>query len=337
MKITTNQLTGEYLQFHCENKNGFFVDILNLGGIIQRIVLQNGRDVVLGYDSPGEYLKNTCYFGAVIGPFANRISNGEFVLDDEKYILKKNDGENSLHSGSTGLHQKVFFHEIHDNSLILRTNCEHLEGGFPGNREIEIHYKVGDDDSLSLEYRAISDKNTVFNLTNHSYFNLSGETDCLNHEMRINSDYFTENDEKNIPTGEIVSVENSPLDFRFIKRIGKEIDNSTSLMKNPRGYDHNYILSKEKTMKTVAEVSCQDVEMYVTTDCPCMQFCTGNFITDHKEKNGSNYGKRSGFCLETGVYQNNMNINSFPTEIIGQKDIWQYETIFTFQCKESVK
>lgn len=167
-------------------------------------------------------------------------------------------------------------------------------------------------------------------MTNHSYFNFNGCCDCLSHDLQIEADFFTLNDENSLPTGEILSVENTPLDFREMKKIGEEIEDSASFMKNPKGYDHNFVINQKNEIKKVAEVRVKDVSMSVFTDCPCMQFYTGNFITEHQGKNGAIYGNRSGFCFETGVYPNNMNVPTFSTEVVEDDKIWQYKTVFTF-------
>lgn len=335
MIITLQQLEEDYMLCHCENQQGFAVDILNLGGIVQNITLPNGKEMVLGYDTPQEYLNHCYYFGATIGPFANRISNANYSLHGVNYPLEKNQGEHCLHSGSTGLHQKIFDVKIEGDCLLLHTTLPHLEGGFSGNRNIELRYHVDEENLFTIEYRGSSDKDTIFNLTNHSYFHLGGGYgDCLSHTMEIASQQFTLNNGESVPTGEILPVENTPLDFRVAKEIGADISSPLEIMTQCGGYDHNFILDNQQEFQKVAIATCGDVSMTLFSDCPCMQFYTGNFIDTHIGKKRSVYHKRSGFCLETGDFPNGINTPTFPSNITKAGDIWQYKTGFQFSWKD---
>lgn len=331
MKITTETICPEYTRYHCENHQGFSVDVLNLGGIIQRITLPDGTDVVLGYDQPEEYLHNTFYFGATIGPYANRIQGASFQVGGETYPLAKNNGEHCLHSGPNGLHQKNFLGEIRWDRLVLSQEITQEECGFPGVLQVEIHYILGEDNSLTLEYHAKSSEDTYVNLTNHSYFNLDGVAEspcCLSHVMTLHADEFTQNNQENIPTGVISSVAETPLDFRNPKTIGQDIRDG--FLASPKGYDHNYILHQNKENKEIARVQGTKTTMVVRTNSPCVQFYTGNFITPHLGKSGVSYGENSGFCLETGVYPDGMHQSDFPSPLLKAGDLWQYQTSFHF-------
>lgn len=332
MNVEIKELSQPYLQFRCQNSQGFFVDILNLGGIIQRIVLPSGEDMVLGYENPTDYLNYPYYMGAMIGPYANRISNASFVLNKKKYELEKNNGNHNLHSGSTGIHQKILDYEVNSDSLVLKTVIYQGEGGFVGGLELRIIYRVGEDNSLSITYQGTADVESPINLTNHSYFNLNTDkSTCLNHEVQIFAESFTENDPENIPTGEFCSVENTALDFRESKTIGRDIH--SDYLQNPMGYDHNYIINKEKTSKTVAIIQGDTVKMRVDSNFPCMQFYTANFLKSHLGKNETMYGKHSGFCLETGGYPNAINQARFPSCVLLSNEEWEYNTTFCFEKK----
>lgn len=338
MNIQCNPLSGDYIQFHCSNEQGFSVDILNLGGIIQKITLPNGSDVVLGYDDPQEYLKNSCYFGAIIGPYVNRVSNAEIRIHDQIYALDKNDGNNNLHGGDSGFHQKIFRHRVEEDTLILETTSPHLEGGFPGNLEVEVHYKLEEDCSFSIEYFAKADEDTVVNLTSHSYFNLSTPyRTCRYQELQLFAETFTVNDKEGIPTGEIKSVEGTPLDFRTGKNLGDDLDSKLALMTNPSGYDHNFIVNDIKTMKTIAIAKGSSANLTVESNAPCVQLYTGNFIPAHDGKNKVLYRKHSGFCLETACYPNAINLPSFPDDVLKAGDVWNYKTIYRFESKEKTE
>ncbi len=336
MNIVPETLTSNYQVFHCSTENGMKMDVLNLGGIIQRLILPNGVDVVLGYDTPEEYVKQSFYLGTAIGPYANRIENACFTLNQTTYTLEKNNGANTLHSGSGGLHSQIFSHTIEKDRLILTHLCTQENCGFPHQLLIEIHYILREDSSLTLEYKAKPTHDTYVNLTNHSYFNLNGTKDtpsCLNHSMTLFADSFTVNDPQCIPTGEISSVETTPLDFRTEKAIGKDIFHPS--MADFKGYDHNYIVNSSKTYQQIAKIQGEKAIMEVLTDCPCVQFYTANFITPHQGKSEVTYDAQSGFCLETGVYPNAMHIPSFPSPLVKAGETWHYQTTFQFHVVPS--
>lgn len=334
MNIEIVELGNDFVSYVCTNDVGFIVKILNLGGIIQSIVLPTGEDVVLGYETPEEYLQHHYYMGATIGRYANRIGNARFTLNGMTYLLDENDGKHCLHGGDQGLHTKLFQHRIVGDTLVLYRKLPKGEDGFPGNLQVEIHYQLADDNTLNLEYFVKTDEDTIVNLTNHSYFNLDGVNavgDCLSHILHLESEMVTVNDKENIPTGEKQNVEGTPLDFNKPKEIGADIEDES--LENPRGYDHNFIINGDESMKQFATVEGKLCNMVVSTDCPCVQFYTGNFIESHPGKYGVTYGKRAGFCLETGMYPNSINVLSFADAILKAGKLWNYKTQFQFLLK----
>ncbi|MFI3253202.1 MAG: aldose epimerase family protein [Eubacteriales bacterium] len=334
MKITEKNLNADVNAFVLENSKGFSVEIWTLGAIIQSIKLPSGEDVVLGYDSPEAYQKESCFFGTAVGPYANRISGAMFSLNGKTYHLEDNDGGNNLHSGSTGLHTKIFTAELVENALVLSTSLPHLEGGFPGELSVKITYALSEENSLSILYTATSTEDTIVNLTNHSYFNLDGHDSlCLKNKLQIFADEFTFNNENNVPTGDILALNGTPLDFREMKEIGRDIGAEDINLINAGGYDHNYIINEEKVLKEFAVAEGSLAVMRAFTTCPCVQLYTGNFIGTHQGKEGVTYKKHSGFCLETGVYPNAINEPNFPSAVLLAGDTWQHETVFQFQIK----
>lgn len=334
MKITENDLGNGIKSYLCSNSAGFTVDILNFAGIIRSIKLPKGGDVVLGYDDPQQYPSTPGYFGALIGPYANRISNASFQLSGKTYELEANNGKNNLHSGSTGLHTKIFQAKITPDALILSTTLPHLEGGFPGNLEVEVHYKVSEENALTLAYFAKTDEDTIVNLTNHVYFNLDGGGNpCLDNYLQMTAQEFTVNNQEALPTGEIRSVSGTAMDFRQGKNLGVDIDSPDENIQIASGFNHNYIINREKTKKEFATAEGKLAKMRVSSNSPCVQLYSGQFIVAHTGKNNTKYGKHSGFCLETGVYPNAINQENFPSPVVKAGETWSYETTFTFEEK----
>lgn len=331
-------LSGESVyQYSLINSKNTIVNVLNYGGIIKNIIIQvaNGqKDLVLGYDNLCDYESDTYYFGAIIGRNSNRIKNAEFKLGRKKYTLEKNDGNNNLHSGSEGFHKRVWNSSISDNSLILKYTSPNGEEGFPGNLTVTVEYTLNDDNELKLKYTAKSDRDTVVNLTNHSYFNLDGQIsdDILNHELKINANSITEINNEYIPTGRIINVKATPFDFNSPKKIGERINSESKQMVYGNGYDHNYVLNGSG-MRTVAEVTSKKskITLTVKTDMPCMQFYSGNFLDKVVNgKYGKVYTKRGGFCLEAQRYPDAVNIISFPTSILLKGQEYESCTIYKF-------
>lgn len=328
------------------NKNNMTVKLTDLGAAIIDIVVpdKNGAmvDVNLGYDTPQEYLDNTCFFGAVIGRSGNRIDKGRFTIDGKTYQLAVNDNENNLHSGPDGYQKRrwdVKSASEAANSITFALNSPDGDQGYPGNFQVTVTYTLTDDNELKLHYEGVCDADTTANMTNHTYFNLSGHDSGIMEDqiMMIPADYFTAiRDGQAIPTGEYAPVEGTPMDFRTAKPIGRDIEADFEQMKFVGGYDHNYVIAKEAgTMRKMAEVYSEKtgIVMEAFTDCCGMQFYAGNCITDHKGKGGAFYTRRDGFCLESQYYPNSINQEGFDSPLLKAGEKYETETIYKFSVK----
>lgn len=328
------------------NVQGMQVSIITYGGIITSILMPDKKgkmeDIVLGYDNLADYEKNNPYFGAIIGRYGNRIANGRFNLDGKQYDLAKNNGKNHLHGGLKGFDKVIWKAESSTSKgeaiLTLRYSSKDGEEGYPGNLNSKVIYRLTDDNELKIQYEAETDKKTIVNLTQHSYFNLSGDpkTTILDHELKLNADGYLPVDETFIPLGNIAPVKNTPFDFTQAKLIGKDIQAEDEQIKRGLGYDHCWVLnSREKGRKLAAVVEHKKSGrlMEVYTDQPGIQFYTGNFLDGTnpiKNQNGT-YGHRSGLCLETQHFPDSPNQPNFPTVILNPGEKYQTETIFKFK------
>lgn len=337
----------EVYLFSLSNSNGIKVDITNYGGIIVSIFVPNRNgvfdDIVLGYDQLDEYLKKSPYFGALIGRCANRIENSEFGLNGKKYDLYRNDGSNHLHGGLKGFDKAVWETEVveRDGSESLQLTYRSMDGeeGYPGNLDVTVVYTLTYDNALKIDYFAVSDKDTVVNLTNHTYFNLSGHAsgDILKHRLMINADKFTAINKECIPTGEIRSVKGTPMDFTKLKQIGDGILSGYEQIVCGGGYDHNWVLntsgeSHEKAVELVDENSGRVMEVYTTK--PGIQFYSGNFLNGSEVgKGGAVYNKRNGLCLETQYFPNALKCKHFTSPILRAGKEYRHTTIYKFLVK----
>lgn len=327
--------------FRILNKHGNYIDVLNYGGTVKSIVVhdKNGNlvDVCLGYNTIDEYEENDGYLGAIVGRHANRIKEGKFELNGKEYQLATNDRGNHLHGGNEGFDKHMWDYSINCNSLMLMRTSKHLEEGYPGNLIIKVDYEFNDNNELIISYEAISDCDTVVNLTNHSYFNLNGEQTetILNHTLNLQASYYTENDENCLPTGTILPVENSPFDFKISKKIGDDIENNHIQLKYGLGYDHNYILDSKENMKHAGYLYGDEsnIKMDIYTTCPAIQFYSGNVLSDRMGKYGTKYNKYSGLCLETQYYPNSLEHKNFPSVILKKEDIFKEKTIYKFSIE----
>lgn len=318
----------EVFKYTLKNDNGVKLIVTDLGASIVSIIVPDKegkmRDVVLGYDTPLEYQKNTCYFGATIGPNANRIANARCVIEGKTYELEANDNENNLHSGSNGLHSVVWdVEEISEKNIIIFSHQgRNLEQGFPGDMLSKITYQLTEKNEVVVKFEAQSDNTSVANFTNHVYFNLSGHDSgsIENHDLKIYSKSYTPViDSKAIPTGEIQLVKDTPLDFCEMKKIGRDINQNFEQLSLVGGYDHNYVLDNAKReLKLVAKAKSEEtgISMIVYADSVGIQFYSGNFIYNQKGKNGVEYNKRQGFCLEPQYFPNSINESLFDSPII---------------------
>jgi aldose 1-epimerase len=331
--------------FSLKNNNGIEVKITNYGGIITSIITpdKNGNfsDIVLGFETLDEYLAGHPYFGAIIGRYCNRIKNGTFILNGIQYNLAKNDGDNHLHGGLKGFDKVLWDFNIKKDGekelLELSYLSKDMEEGYPGNLQVKVTYSLNNNNELKIEYIAKTDKDTIINLTNHSYFNLSDEETILNHELKIYADYFTPIDSSLIPTGELLSVNNTPFDFTDFELIGKRIDYDNEQLKYGNGYDHNFVLNKKDNSLTLAaelfsKVSGRFLQVFTTE--PAIQFYSGNFLDGTiKGKNQKVYTRRSGLCLETQHYPDSPNKINFPSVILKSNHEYKQITIFKFGVK----
>jgi aldose 1-epimerase len=329
--------------YRLTNANGMEVMISNYGATIVSLVVadKNGKkdDVVLGYDSIQGYYNGGSYFGCVAGRYANRIANGQFKLDGVTYNLAKNNGPNSLHGGSRGFDKVVWDASQDDNGLTLTYTSKDGEEGYPGNLTVTVRYRLRNDNSLHIDYAATTDKATVLNVTNHTYFNLEGQGqgNILDHEIMINADGFTPVDSTLIPVGEVRKVAGTPFDFTSPHKIGERInDTSDQQIKYGLGYDHNFALNGETgTMKLAARVQApiSGRVMEVNTTEPGVQFYTGNFLNGSEKGKGSVYGHRTGFCLETQHFPDSPNQPSFPSTVLKPGEEYKSTTVFKFTAK----
>lgn len=288
-------------------------------------------DVCLGYETLAEYEHNDGCMGAVVGRFANRIGGASFELDGVRYLLAKNDGENHLHGGPRGFDKRVWQAETAGEALTFSRVSPHGEEGYPGTLQVRVACGW-DGRRLSLRYRAETDLPTVLNLTNHSYFNLAGGGNILSHRLEIDADAFTENDGCCLPTGRILPVEGTPLDFRTPQTVGQRIDSADDTVRRSRGYDINYVLRPGRTLRRVAVVSAPEtgLGMEVHTTLPGMQLYTANFLSPRAGKYGMAYERRSGLCLETQNFPDAMAHPNFPCCILRPGEIYESETDYVF-------
>ena len=329
------------------NQQGMEISIINYGGIITSWSAKdkNGiyEDIVLGYNELSEYEKESPYFGAIIGRYGNRIAKGKFSIEGKEYTLAVNNGENHLHGGMKGFDKVVWNAEtrLTDSSvsLILTYLSKDMEEGYPGNLEVEVAYTLNNEDELSVTYKATTDKTTVINLTQHSYFNLSANFNntILNHELILNSDSFLPVDNTLIPTGEFRDVTNTPFDFRTSKTIGQQIDEEDPQLKNGFGYDHCWVLNEQdKGIRFVASAFEPQSRRFleVFSDEPGIQFYSGNFLDGTlPSKNNDSYQFRSGFCLETQHFPDSPNHKNFPSVILRPEEEYNSQTIFKLTVK----
>ncbi|MCX7886989.1 MAG: galactose mutarotase [Verrucomicrobiae bacterium] len=330
------------------NTNGLTARITNYGGIVVSLLApdRNGQfaDVVLGYDHLGGYLENSPYFGCIVGRYANRIAKGKFTLDGKEYTLATNDGQNALHGGLVGFDKVLWkarpFESPNGPSLELTYHSKDGEEGYPGNLHVKAIYTLTTDNGLRLDITATTDKPTIVNLTQHSYFNLAGQGngDILAHEVVINADAFTPVDETLIPTGEIRPVKGTPFDFTRPHTIGERINLPDQQLKFGRGYDHNWVLNKtsDKQLSLAATVwepkSGRLLEVWTTE--PGLQFYTGNFLDGSiTGKNGKVYHHRYGFCMEPQRFPDSPNKPLFPSAVLRPGDTYSHTIIYRFTVK----
>ena len=320
-------ITSYFLQ----NSKGMEVEILNLGGIIKRLKVPNrqgiSEDIVLGFDKNSDYMtKPHPYFGAIVGRFANRIAKGKFHLNGSSYCLATNFMGHALHGGVKGFDKRIWDVSQNGNSLSLKYLSPDQEEGYPGNLMVEVTYSLSEKNEFFIEYKAQTDHDTIINLTNHSYFNLTGKDGpILDHELMINADMFTVVDKELIPNGKFQKVKNGPLDFTHTKKIKTHIEAIG-------GYDHNFVLngSGHKLAATLYESKSGRLMEVFTTE-PGLQFYSGNFLDGLLVgKSKKKYQQYSGLCLETQHFPDSPNHPEFPSTTLSKGGVFQSQTTYKF-------
>ena len=341
------EVDGKQTQlFVLTNTTGMEVCISNYGGRIVSVMVPDKdgtmQDVVLGFDSIDDYINIPNNFGATIGRYGNRIANGKITVDDVEYELPQNNFNHTLHGGDKGFDTKVFDAvQTDDQTVELSYTSKDGEAGFPGNLVTKVTMTLTDDNAIDIQYEAETDKKTVVNLTNHSYFNLSGnpENTILTHELMINADAFTPVDTTFMTTGEIADVQGTDMDFRTPTLVGERIDNyEYEQLKNGDGYDHNWVLNNDGDISTVAATVYYPgtgIELSVFTTEPGMQVYTGNFLDGTVTgRDGIVYNKRTAICLETQKYPDTPNKPDWPSAYLSPGEKYTSRCIYKFSVRK---
>ena len=334
--------SGEEVQELTLDNGVLEVKVITFGATIRTLTVpgrEGPTDVVLGYDTLAEYEENGGFFGAVVGRYANRIAKGKFTLNGREYTLALNDGPNHLHGGNVGYSHRVWtVEETAPDKVVLALDSPDGEEGYPGTLKAQVAYTLTEE-GLTIDYRAESDRDTVCNLTNHAYFNLSGHDSgpVLDQSIQILADRYTPTDSLSIPTGEIASVEGTPMDLRQPTPIGARIDEAFPQLLQAGGYDHNWIpVGESGALRPIARASspATGVSMEVLSTLPGVQFYTGNYLDGCPAgKGGAPYGGRWGFCLETQFYPDSPNHDNFPSCVLRAGEAFRHTTVFRFPQK----
>jgi aldose 1-epimerase len=331
--------------FILRNKKEMEVSVINFGGKIVSIHVpdRNGKmiDVVLGKSNIDDYMnEQEPYFGAICGRTAGRIANGVFELEGKKYNLAINNGPNNLHGGIIGFNSVVWDAEQQDEkTLKLSYLAKDKEEGFPGNLSATVIYRLTDENALEINYQVTTDKTTIHNLTNHSYFNLSGEGDSYvgDHELQINAEAYLPTNDVAIPYGKPEKVEGTPFDFRTPHTIGERIEEKNMQLIFGNGYDHPFDLGKKDNTLTLCAKAISPktgIALEILTTEPCVVLYTGNYLDgSFPGKNGHHYPKRSAFCLETQHFPDSIHQQDYPTTVLHPGEVYESQTIFKFSVK----
>lgn len=327
--------------FTLTNDQGISVTLTNYGGIITSLHTpdRNGEagDIVLGYEKLEDYLARNPFFGCLVGRFGNRIANGKFTLKGKSYSLAQNNGQNHLHGGQVGFDKVLWAAEPFStpDSVGVKLTYTSADGeeGYPGNLAVTVVYTLDNDNAFQIEYGATTDQTTIVNLTNHTYYNLAGKGDILDHVMQLNADYFTPVSSALIPTGELQPVAGTPFDFRKPVRIGERIEQDDEQLKFGKGYDHNYVINGAAgELRRAAFVSepTSGRTLEVLTTQPGVQFYSGNMLPDLTGKGGQPYKFRDGFCLETQHFPDAPNQPTFPSATLEPGERYSETTVWRF-------
>lgn len=343
----TSNEGGDATLYTLENSHGMSISITDYGGIVTHLQVPDRdgtlADVVLGYDSLDDYLRDSPYFGAIVGRYGNRIAGGRFSLDGVQYVLPRNDGVNHLHGGLRGFDKVHWeaepFADGGESGLRLSHVSSDGEEGYPGELRVSVVYALTNENELRIEYEAETDRPTVVNLTHHSYFNLGGHAsgDILGHRLMLNADRFTPVDANLIPTGELRSVDGTPFDFRVSTAIGARIEADDPQLRYAGGYDHNFVLNDDDgSLRLAARVSdpTSGRVMEVLTTEPGIQFYSGNFLDGSNVGKGrAPYERRAGFCLETQHFPDSPNKTHFPTTVLRPGEVYRSTTVYRFYAQ----
>lgn len=322
-------------------KNNYLeVEISEFGASIISIKTPNNKgevvDVVLGYNDIEKYKRQTKYIGATVGRCCNRIKKGLIEIDGTKYQLNCNDGKNHLHGGDIGFDKKIWNSKEIENGVELNYISEDGEENYPGQLDVKVTYTLKEN-SLVINYKATTNKTTICNLTNHTYFNLNGYGNILQHQVQILADYFTENNQESIPTGKIIPVENTPMDFRNPQYIEKDINNEYYQIKYAKGFDNNWVLNNyngeiRKIATAYSELS--GIELEVSTDLPGLQFYSGNFLDGAENgKNNIPIKNHSGLCLECQYFPDASHHKNFPQPVLRVGEVYNKTIEYKFNVK----
>lgn len=353
---TTGQLVAEKQKeeiadkiklFTIENCNGTKLVASNYGAAVVSLFVKDKRgnlsDIVLGYPDIADYITDEYYIGTVVGRYANRIAGGEVMINDKPFHLSVNGDGYHQHGGFEGFNKKLFSAELfkkdRESGVVFTYTSPHMEEGYPGELKLEVKYTLTDNDQWKIDYKATTTQDTLINLTQHSYFNLTGNLSkpVDEHTLKINSEYYLPVNKCQLPTGELESVGNTPFDFSEFKEIGKDIDREDDQLTISKGFDHSFVLDDRsigelKLAVTVIEKSSgRKMEVYTTE--PAVHFYSGNFLHNVKGKNGVMYNERSGFCLETQHFPDAPNHNHFPSTVLVAGKTFNSQTIFSFSTE----
>lgn len=341
-------VNGQAVQLYTlQNKHGMVAKITNYGGIVVSLTApdRSGQfaDVVLGFDSLQEYVERNPFFGCITGRYANRIAGGRFSLDGQTYSLATNGGANHIHGGKQGFDKRIWTASPRGKALRLTYLSPDGEEHYPGSLTTEVTYTLTNDNALRIDYQATTDKPTIVNLTNHSYFNLAGlhneqvDVDAitiLNHELTLYADRYTPIDASAIPLGNLAPVAGTPFDFRRPTAIGKRINSNHEQLQRGKGYDHNFVLKTKRDNRLIKAARVYDSMsgrvMEVETTEPGIQLYTGNYLNGIRGKRGESYPRRSALCLETQTFPDSPNQPGFPSPVLRPGEKYRQTTVYRF-------
>lgn len=344
MNVTTSDLAGDWKEYTLTNDKGMMVRVLNFGGIIREIQVpdRNGslENVVLGYRSAANYKEDTNYFGALIGRVAGRIAGASFMLEGREYNLGSNDGSNHLHGGTGGFHQVLWEVEPFETEdtvgLMLSHESPDGAGGYPGNLMVTVTYTLNQSNQLTLDYQAKSDKTTVFTMTNHSHFNLSGDlkNTVHQHQLMMDSSRFIELDDELIPTGRVLNVDGTAFDFRQGRELGDGFGGQTPQHRVAGGgYDHYFLFDPEKAKHLMVREPASGRKMEIETEQPGMVMYTDNQVGEDLELAEGMSRKHLGVCFETQGSPASLHHDGFPSVILQAGELYEKQTVFTFSVE----